>query len=370
MVLAQVLEKMRAEVSRTPELREAFLKGADSNEGDFAVFWPAFHLCLLSTARIKEVALSSLSKLFAHEIITSAEPGADLEIHVGQLLNNDPILKVAENEPPFLLENYSLVDEVIIKICLSMNLNTEESVQLQAIKLLLTVITNAHAQISETTLISLIFTISAIHNMAMQNSTNDITAKAALTQIINLVLSKMERHTQENILILTSELAKQENSDIVAHNSLLRHDVYLVLKYLCGKAVYTDTLTLFSTNAVEISSNAMKSRILAMELIMSILSNVGPVVSNDPLFVTIIQKDIYAAISKNSTTSNATLFELSLSIYLLTIRHYRSYMKLEIESMTNNVFLKILEMSNSSHRQKCIILQALKKLCSDPQVFR
>jgi brefeldin A-inhibited guanine nucleotide-exchange protein len=89
---------------------------------------------------------------------------------------------------------------------------------------------------------------------------------------------------------------------------------------------------------------------------------------NDKLFITLVQENITLSISKNAVTTNPALFELSMSILLLVMRHYRQYLKLEIEVLIVTIYLQILEMGNSTYTQRSIVLQALIKICGSPQV--
>jgi hypothetical protein len=171
---------------------------------------------------------------------------------------------------------------------------------------------------------------------------------------------------------------------IAAYNDILCHDVFLIFKFLCNKSIYSDRLlTSLSTDTfnpnttqslasqpfLELSANATKSRILAMELLMSVFNNVGSIILNDKLFITLVKENITLSISKNAVTTNPALFELSLSILLLVMRHYRHHLKLEIEVLLVTIYLQILEMGNSTYTQRSIVLQALIKICGSPQVL-
>jgi Guanine nucleotide exchange factor in Golgi transport N-terminal len=164
------------------------------------------------------------------------------------------------------------------------------------------------------------------------------------------------------------------------YSKLLKNDVYLTLKFLCHKS-YTDeqqnaTSSFNPLSASSLTSKplqalpeaATRSRVLAMELLMSVYNNAGQVLLTDELLIQIAQQHVCQSVSKNAVTTNPTLFELSLSILLLCIRHYRHKLKLEVEVLLSTVYLQILEMGNSSYNQRSIVLQALNKICGNPQV--
>jgi hypothetical protein len=164
---------------------------------------------------------------------------------------------------------------------------------------------------------------------------------------------------------------------------LIKKNALYVLKFLSIMSIYSDpevggnstfnpSVTSFfkSTNSpIELSLVATRTRALALEMLMSVFHNAGPVLLSDELYVKIVKESICLSISKNSITMNPVLFELSLSIFLLLIRHYRSYLKLEIEVLLSSIYIQILEMGNSTFEQRNLVLQALYILCETPQIL-
>ena len=70
-------------------------------------------------------------------------------------------------------------------------MNTDDQVQLQIIKTLLTAVSSGHIAVHETTLLNSVRTIYNIH-LASKSLVNQTTARATLTQILSLVFSRME----------------------------------------------------------------------------------------------------------------------------------------------------------------------------------
>lgn len=166
---------------------------------------------------------------------------------------------------------------------------------------------------------------------------------------------------------------------IAYYNELLRKDVFLVFRLLCRLSLTSDdsqspTTTFNAANLREslqmdeVSQQSTKARQLALELIMSVLNNCGPVFQHDDLYIGLIRQNLCLSISRNGVTTNPTLFELSLSIFLMVARFYRSKLKTEIEVLLNTIYLHILEMGNSTYNQKRMVLQGLLKICENPQV--
>ncbi|TPX57839.1 transaldolase [Powellomyces hirtus] len=170
------------------------------------------------------------------------------------------------------------------------------------------------------------------------------------------------------------------NPTITYYNELLRKDVYLVFRLLCRLSVTSENSQSSSVtfNAAhvkeaaamdEISYQSTKARQLALELIMSVMNNCGAIFQSDDLYVSLIRQNLCLSISRNGVTTNPALFELSLSIFLMVTRYYRSKLKTEVEVLLNTIYLHILEMGNSSYNQKRMVLQGLLKICENPQTL-
>jgi hypothetical protein len=71
-LIKTIVELLLAEVQRYPDLRQA-LQLAQQNiesDNDFETVWPAIKpLIIFPVSRIREVALSQIAKIFAHEVI-------------------------------------------------------------------------------------------------------------------------------------------------------------------------------------------------------------------------------------------------------------------------------------------------------------
>ncbi|KAJ3071312.1 Brefeldin A-inhibited guanine nucleotide-exchange protein 2 [Podochytrium sp. JEL0797] len=168
---------------------------------------------------------------------------------------------------------------------------------------------------------------------------------------------------------------------IAYYNTLLKKDAFLVFRLLCRLSSQTDTgisslaatFTVASVTAAaalpptdDVSAQTVKARSLALELILSILNNAGHVLQTEDMYAELVKNTLAASISRNAITTNPVLFEFSLSIFLMVIRYYRARMKIEVEVLLNTVYLHILEMGNSTYKQKLMVLQGLQKILSHP----
>jgi len=73
---------------------------------------------------------------------------------------------------------------------------TDEGVQLQIIKALLTVVTSQHVEIHEFTLLQAVRTCYDIY-LSSKNLVNQTTARATLTQMLNVIFARMENQVYE-----------------------------------------------------------------------------------------------------------------------------------------------------------------------------
>ena len=72
---------------------------------------------------------------------------------------------------------------------------------------------------------------------------------------------------------------------------------------------------------------------LALELLLSILQNAGPVFKTDEVFISAIKQYLCVALSRNGVSSVPQVFEVSLSIFLTLLSSFKSHLKMQIEVM-------------------------------------
>lgn len=78
----------------------------------------------------------------------------------------------------------------------------------------------------------------------------------------------------------------------------------------------------------------MRSKILSLHLLLSILQNAGPVFRTNPMFITAIKQFLCVALSNNGTSSVPEVFELSLAIFLSLLSRFKTHLKMQIEVST------------------------------------
>lgn len=76
---------------------------------------------------------------------------------------------------------------------------------------------------------------------------------------------------------------------------------------------------------------ALQSKILSLELILSILTHAGPTFRSSDKFVYLVRNYLCSSLLKNATSSNTTVVALSLRIFIAMISHFKDHLKAEIE---------------------------------------
>ncbi|KAI5644122.1 sec7 domain-containing protein [Phthorimaea operculella] len=422
-------------------------------------FLPFELACQSKASRIVVTALDCLQKLIAY----------------GHLTGNIP-----DSTSPKKL----LIDRIVETICSCFTgPQTDEGVQLQIIKALLTVITSQHVEVHEGTVLLAVRTCYNIY-LASKNLINQTTARATLTQMLNVIFTKMENQalesdchshshstedhkipngnipsgdshhtvheedhhipeenkdsippqaenvdeeeakiiakqivdsvidnaitiaTKKTIEDPTSEgppdnnenpsdsgsvshesnepnehtagiettitrIPSQESVDVASENDnsvtakfthVLQKDAFLVFRALCKLSMKP-----LPEGTPDPKSHELRSKILSLHLLLSILQNAGPVFRNNEMFITAIKQYLCVALSKNGVSSVPEVFELSLAIFLALLQNFKVHLKKQIEVFFKEIFMNILETSSSTFEHKWMVIQALTRICGDAQ---
>uniref|UniRef100_A0A8C7T6T0 ARF guanine nucleotide exchange factor 1 n=1 Tax=Oncorhynchus mykiss TaxID=8022 RepID=A0A8C7T6T0_ONCMY len=360
-----------------------------------------------------------------------------------------------------------LIDRIIETICgCFQGPQTDEGVQLQIIKALLTAVTSQHIEIHEGTVLQAVRTCYNIY-LASKNLINQTTAKATLTQMLNVIFARMENQAvnakepasetkqpteiMEPAEVITkvtevTEVAEDEgalgsDSENVHANGIpgtpisasftpslpddrlsvcsndtqvrgidltvtsdtlsstkrfcasmgvcfnrqiklfkypsgattgpvpgakfshiLQKDAFLVFRSLCKLSMKP-----LSDGPPDPKSHELRSKVLSLQLLLSILQNAGPVFKTNEMFINAIKQYLCVALSKNGVSSIPEVFSLSLSIFLTLLSHFKTHLKMQIEVFFKEIFLYILETSTSSYDHKWMVIQTLTRICADAQ---
>ncbi|KAL4236729.1 Brefeldin A-inhibited guanine nucleotide-exchange protein 1 [Mactra antiquata] len=147
-----------------------------------------------------------------------------------------------------------------------------------------------------------------------------------------------------------------------AFSHILQKDAFLVFRSLCKLSMKP-----LAEGPPDPKSHELRSKVLSLELLLSILQNAGPVFRTNDMFINAIKQYLCVALSKNGVSSVIEVFELSLAIFLTLLANFKQHLKMQIEVFFKEIFLYILETPSSSFDHKWMVIQALTRICADAQ---
>uniref|UniRef100_A0A7N8Y4Y1 ADP-ribosylation factor guanine nucleotide-exchange factor 2 (brefeldin A-inhibited) n=1 Tax=Mastacembelus armatus TaxID=205130 RepID=A0A7N8Y4Y1_9TELE len=338
--------------------------------------------CQSKSPRIVSTSLDCLQKLIAYGHITG-------------------------NAPDSRTPGKRLIDRVVETICnCFQGPQTDEGVQLQIIKALLTAVTSPHIEIHEGTVLLTVRTCYNIY-LASRNLINQTTAKATLTQMLNVIFTRMENQAffsssllffehpadpvseqtevvppsvradgqqmngiiEDRSSVSSTDMLVSSDAEALqgAHNTarfshILQKDAFLVFRSLCKLSMKP-----LADGPPDPKSHELRSKIVSLQLLLSVLQGAGPVFRTHEMFVNAIKQYLCVALSKNGVSSVPEVFELSLAIFLTLLSHFKVHLKMQIEVFFREIFLTILETSTSSFEHKWMVIQTLTRICADAQ---
>ncbi|KAL7750673.1 guanine nucleotide exchange protein for ADP-robosylation factor [Sorochytrium milnesiophthora] len=163
----------------------------------------------------------------------------------------------------------------------------------------------------------------------------------------------------------------------VTQNDLFLRDAFLVFRALCKLS----TKSLPGESMADIKTPALRSRILALHLILSIMTAHPQIMncamasphSSDPhtvvLFTEAVKSYLILAVSRSAVSPLPPIFEVALEIFAKIATGWRHLFKKEIEIFLSEILLPILEMRNASYQQKYGFLNCCGKIFSIPQAL-
>lgn len=322
------------------------LEDLESGQGDIERSFYVLKLaCQSRSSRIVIIALDCIQKLVAYGYLK------------GTRLDPDEQTKGL------------LIDTIVESVCNCFHgPATDDGVQLQIIKALLTLVTSPSCQVHESSLLLAIQTCFDIY-LSSRNLTNQNTAKATLTQMYNNSFQKMESYTGQElddyvIAQCLSHLVSQVDQELPTYTksqefepaNILHYDAYIIFHALCK----------LSMRQVS-EEHPLKLKLLSLQLILTILQNSGPVLRSSEIFLAAIKQCLCVALSKNGLSNNNEILSLSLSIFMCLLKDFKVHLKMQIEVFFKEIIVHIIESPSSSFDQKWMVLDALISMCSDAQ---
>lgn len=156
--------------------------------------------------------------------------------------------------------------------------------------------------------------------------------------------------------------SENENIAIAKFTHVLQKDAFLVFRALCKLSMKP-----LPEGTPDPKSHELRSKILSLHLLLSILQNAGPIFRSNDMFIMAIKQYLCVALSKNGVSSVPEVFELSLSIFVALLSNFKVHLKKQIEVFFKEIFLNILETPSSTFEHKFMVIQALTRICADAQ---
>ncbi|XP_047662873.1 brefeldin A-inhibited guanine nucleotide-exchange protein 2 isoform X3 [Tachysurus fulvidraco] len=161
--------------------------------------------------------------------------------------------------------------------------------------------------------------------------------------------------------ILETE-ALQSTQTAARFSHILQKDAFLVFRSLCKLSMKP-----LADGPPDPKSHELRSKVVSLQLLLSVLQGAGPVFRTHEMFVNAIKQYLCVALSKNGVSSVPEVFELSLAIFLTLLSHFKVHLKMQIEVFFREIFLTILETTTSSFEHKWMVIQTLTRICADAQ---
>uniref|UniRef100_A0A7S3ZII8 SEC7 domain-containing protein n=1 Tax=Lotharella globosa TaxID=91324 RepID=A0A7S3ZII8_9EUKA len=143
--------------------------------------------------------------------------------------------------------------------------------------------------------------------------------------------------------------------------NVMQNDAYLLFR----------ALTQLSMKKIPDSVDpvAIKSKALALELLLSVIQNSGPMLRTHPKFVGFIKEKLVRSLLQNCVSPIPKIYKMAAPMFLALVAQFKPQMKYEIGVILNNIFLNMLASPMSSYMQKSMAVVILLKLCKDPQTI-
>jgi brefeldin A-inhibited guanine nucleotide-exchange protein len=154
-------------------------------------------------------------------------------------------------------------------------------------------------------------------------------------------------------------------------------DAYLVFRAMCRLT----TKPLPMEHALDVKSQGMRSKLISLHIIYTILSN-HPTAFTSPYstirnsstdeptsFVQAIKQYLCLSLSRNGASSVKPVFEVSCEIFYLMIKLLRVMLKKEVEVFVKEIYFSTLEKRAAPAWQKTLILKMFSRLASEPRAL-
>lgn len=374
----------------------------DENPSAQSIFEPMRLVCQGNDADLQVVALDAIGKMFTYSFFEDPAP----------LPHNEE----AGIVPP---PRIPLIEQAITCVCEAHRGDaTDQRVELQIVKALMAAVLNEEHIAHGATLLK---AIRQSYNIFVTSpyQANQIVAQASISQMVNVVFERVKVNLKKKAIssavdnnidsyvestadILASSSANGSSSDIKLNLSDLnradvddedrvmeaktsagqdKSDIVAKDAFLVFRAMSKLSIKDIESDSVDIRSKEMRSKLLSLHLVHSILkSHMTVFLSKDVVikssgaaknttFVNAVRQYICLTLAKNASSITPAVFELSAEIFWLLLSNLRGQFKKEIDVVLTEVYFHIVEMKTSTAHQKLYFLGIISRLCNDPRAL-
>ncbi|ETO22298.1 hypothetical protein RFI_14902, partial [Reticulomyxa filosa] len=118
-----------------------------------------------------------------------------------------------------------------------------------------------------------------------------------------------------------------------------------------------------------VQPEALKSKILSLELLRLVFANAGHAFRSSGRFLDAVRENFVPVVAENAVSTVEGIFQLAVSMFSMLVEQFRKYLKNEIGLLLDQVFLQIAESPHASYKQKLMALSVCSKICRDSQML-
>ncbi|EGN93072.1 hypothetical protein SERLA73DRAFT_172424 [Serpula lacrymans var. lacrymans S7.3] len=397
------------DAKRSGPLRESaqkaleMVRAGEGGDRPREIFEPLRLACETRNEKLMIASLDCISKLISYSFF--AEPSS------AQILPSPPPSPGPHGRRSISgshtsIPQPSLVDLVVHTITACHSENTPETVSLQVVKALLSLVLSPTIFVHHSSLLKAVRTVYNVFLLST-DPVNQMVAQGGLTQMVHHVFSRCKVDQRSNDTDEASTLKSSLSSETLVtsqpttlpsstprpsldtlhgapadYRELTTQDLFVKDAFLVFRALCKLTMKpLNSESERDIKSHAMRSKLLSLHLVLTVLNSHMPLFNDpsaiiyssssndDTMFIQAINQYLCLSLSRNAVSPVPQVFEVSVEIFWRVLSGMRTKLKKEIEVLLHEIFIPILEMKTSTLKQKAVILGMLSRLCQDPQAL-
>jgi brefeldin A-inhibited guanine nucleotide-exchange protein len=294
----------------------------------------------------------------------------------------------------------TLLDTIIASVC-QCNKDNDETIHEYVLACFTAIMESSHMEPHGLSLILLVRTCFHIFMVSRQSSIKE-SARQILMNICNMVFQRMEKidallelEDGERAKLTGCELIGAKSPEATEHSpssspfsvgsksltsdmkeeekglegltesdfcSLHHYNVYVLFQHFCNLSMTGHTEAADNSNDLQ----AVKMKILTLELLLHILQNAGNGFRKGKIFIRAIRAYLCVSLLRNFTSNVDTVTDLSLQIFGSLMDSFKNHLKSELEVFVNDFFLRILESEYSKFEHKMRVMEVFHGIIKEP----